>query len=253
MSSARSRSSPSVSATSSSRSSRTSSATRSSTRSPARSCCAPGRTARGRRSRSPTPGPGISPAVQTRMFDRFYSVEVNGRDGFGLGPRDRARVGRGDRRHAHDRVRGRARHDRARRPSGSEARMTGHRHPARRRRARHPRAGQLRARAARLRGHVRRGRRRGARARALGRVRPAALRRDDAGHARHRRLPDPARRGRPADHPAHRQGRRGRPRARARARRGRLHHQAVLLRRSSSAASARCCAGASSTARAPRR
>ena len=30
-------------------------------------------------------GPGISPAVQTRMFDRFYSVEVNGRDGFGLG------------------------------------------------------------------------------------------------------------------------------------------------------------------------
>src|SRR5262245_17232732 len=30
-------------------------------------------------------GPGISPAVQTRIFDRFYSVEVNGRDGFGLG------------------------------------------------------------------------------------------------------------------------------------------------------------------------
>jgi signal transduction histidine kinase len=30
-------------------------------------------------------GPGISPSVQTRMFDRFYSVEVNGRDGFGLG------------------------------------------------------------------------------------------------------------------------------------------------------------------------
>ena len=30
-------------------------------------------------------GPGISPAAQTRMFDRFYSAEVNGREGFGLG------------------------------------------------------------------------------------------------------------------------------------------------------------------------
>jgi signal transduction histidine kinase/HAMP domain-containing protein len=30
-------------------------------------------------------GPGISPAVQSRVFDRFYSLEVNGRDGFGLG------------------------------------------------------------------------------------------------------------------------------------------------------------------------
>ena len=30
-------------------------------------------------------GPGISPAVQGRVFDRFYSVEVNGREGFGLG------------------------------------------------------------------------------------------------------------------------------------------------------------------------
>jgi two-component system, OmpR family, phosphate regulon sensor histidine kinase PhoR len=30
-------------------------------------------------------GPGISPAVQTRMFDRFYSLDVNGRGGFGLG------------------------------------------------------------------------------------------------------------------------------------------------------------------------
>ncbi len=29
-------------------------------------------------------GPGITPAVQTRMFDRFYSLEMNGR-GFGLG------------------------------------------------------------------------------------------------------------------------------------------------------------------------
>ena len=73
------------SATSSSRSSRTSSATPSSTRSRARSCCARPRTARGPRSRSPTPGPGISPAVQGRVFDRFYSVEVNGREGFGLG------------------------------------------------------------------------------------------------------------------------------------------------------------------------
>ena len=30
-------------------------------------------------------GPGISPAVQTRVFDRFYSGELNLRDGFGLG------------------------------------------------------------------------------------------------------------------------------------------------------------------------
>ena len=30
-------------------------------------------------------GPGISPAEQGRVFDRFYSVEVNGREGFGLG------------------------------------------------------------------------------------------------------------------------------------------------------------------------
>jgi two-component system sensor histidine kinase VicK len=30
-------------------------------------------------------GPGISPAVQTRIFDRFYSLETNGRHGFGLG------------------------------------------------------------------------------------------------------------------------------------------------------------------------
>jgi signal transduction histidine kinase len=30
-------------------------------------------------------GPGISPTVQGRVFDRFYSAEVNGREGFGLG------------------------------------------------------------------------------------------------------------------------------------------------------------------------
>src|SRR4029079_5611819 len=30
-------------------------------------------------------GPGISPTVQGRVFDRFYSGELNGRDGFGLG------------------------------------------------------------------------------------------------------------------------------------------------------------------------
>jgi signal transduction histidine kinase len=30
-------------------------------------------------------GPGISPTVQSRVFDRFYSGEANGRDGFGLG------------------------------------------------------------------------------------------------------------------------------------------------------------------------
>ena len=30
-------------------------------------------------------GPGIAPAAQSRVFDRFYSLEGNGRDGFGLG------------------------------------------------------------------------------------------------------------------------------------------------------------------------
>ena len=30
-------------------------------------------------------GPGISPMVQQRIFDRFYSLDVNGRGGFGLG------------------------------------------------------------------------------------------------------------------------------------------------------------------------
>jgi signal transduction histidine kinase len=30
-------------------------------------------------------GPGIAPTVQGRVFDRFYSAEVNGREGFGLG------------------------------------------------------------------------------------------------------------------------------------------------------------------------
>jgi signal transduction histidine kinase len=30
-------------------------------------------------------GPGIAPAAQSRVFDRFYTLEGNGRDGFGLG------------------------------------------------------------------------------------------------------------------------------------------------------------------------
>ena len=30
-------------------------------------------------------GPGIAPAAQSRVFDRVYSLEGNGRDGFGLG------------------------------------------------------------------------------------------------------------------------------------------------------------------------
>jgi signal transduction histidine kinase len=43
-------------------------------------------------------GPGISAAVQQRIFDRFYSLDVNGRGGFGLGlaiARDAAEAIRG--------------------------------------------------------------------------------------------------------------------------------------------------------------
>ena len=100
-------------------------------------------------------GPGISPTVAGPRLRPLLQRRAERPRRLRARPRDRARVGRGDRRRAHDRVRVGPRHDRARRPSGREARMTGA-HPARRRRARHPRPGQLRARAARVRGDVRR-------------------------------------------------------------------------------------------------
>ena len=91
-------------------------------------------------------GPGISPTVQGRVFDRFYSGEL--REGFGLGLAiARSRPRRSAARSTIESESG-ARHD-ARascfRPRGVDDGT----HPARRRRARHPRPGQLRARAAR--------------------------------------------------------------------------------------------------------